>query len=217
MNKLIMQYAERFNGISTRERFLIMMTVLIAISFVWWYWFAGPLKSKTSALQQRNQGLSSELLVLQTSINGIQQRIKEGVHKREQQRLKVLDGELKRVNDLLKQKTLELIEPEEMFELMQTLVFAESNLKLTSLKRKLVKPAFTSDQLQADQPEIYRHVMEVSFEGGYEDVLNYITGLEKIEWKLIWDKITLSSGEYPVIKVAIEISTLSDSQHWVGL
>lgn len=217
MNKLIREYADRFNAISTRERLLILVTVLIVLTFLWWHFFAEPVKSRTISLQQRNEVLSSELLALKTSIDSIQKRIKEGVHKQEQQRLQILSGELQQVNDLLKQKTLELIEPEEMFELMQTLIFAESNLKLTSLKRKLVKPAFTGEKVEEGQPEIYRHVMQVSFEGGYEDVLNYIARLEKIEWKLIWDKITLTTGEYPAIKVTIEISTLSDDQHWVGL
>ena len=104
-----------------------------------------------------------------------------------------------------------------MFELMQELIFSESKLELTGLKRKEVKTVFEAEQADQNHPRIYRHVMQMGFQGRYRDVLNYIVSLENLEWKLLWDKITLTTREYPKIQVDIEISTLSDNQYWVGL
>ena len=101
--------------------------------------------------------------------------------------------------------------------LMQQLLFAESKLKLTELKRKKVSPTFNLEVSEAGQPQIYRHVMQIRFEGRFRNILAYLNRLEGLDWKLMWDRITLKTDEYPVVEADIEISTLSDSKHWVGL
>lgn len=217
MNKQLQLYADKIDALTIRERFIISATIVVLLVFVWWNFYAQPLQLKTSNLLQSNQSIANELQLQNATIQSIQQRIRLGVHKVRQLRLKTLEIELGKVNALLKQKTLELIEPDQMFELMQQLIFTESRLKLTTLKRKELKPAFTGDLKEGNQPGIYRHVMHMRFEGKYVDVLNYITSMEQLEWKLIWDKITLKLTDYPVITVDIEISTLSESQQWVGL
>lgn len=222
MNKRLREYADKINALSIRERFISIVTTVVLLVFIWWNFYAEPLQLEANTLNQRNQTLDSELLVMNAMIQSIQQRIRQGVHKVRQQRLQALEVELDRTNSLLNQKTHELIEPDQMFELMQQLIFSESKLKLTGLKRKQLKPAFADEQKDGDQsennrPRIYRHIMQMRFEGKYRDVLNYIAGMEDLEWKLIWDKITLTIAEYPVIAVDIEISTLSESRQWVGL
>ena len=59
--------------------------------------------------------------------------------------------------------------------------------------------------------------MKISFQGRYQDVVKYIADMEQLDWKLIWDKVTLKTVEYPLIEVEIEVSTLSDVKQWVGL
>lgn len=217
MNSRLKKYAEKIDALSTRERVLMYSCVLVVMVFTWWYYLAQPLGVKTQLMSEQNVRLGEEIQALQVTLDSIDNRIREGVHKASQQQLEVLKQELLRVNTLLQQKTLELIEPEEMFELMQQLLFAESKLKLTELKRKQVTPTFNQQPKEQDQPEIYRHVMQIKFQGSYQKILNYLNRLEKSDWKLLWDRITIRTAEYPVIEADIEISTLSDSKHWVGL
>ncbi len=221
MSNQYQQYAQKFDGLSVRERSLVAITALAIVIYLWWYFYAMQELEKRKELAQQNTALETEIQMLDTTSSQIALRIKEGVNKSKQQQLDLLQSELDRVKAQLQQKTLELIEPDDMFQLMQQMIFSESKLKLTGLKRKLVRPAFEPDpqdeQKDEQQPEIYRHVMLVSFQGGYQNILKYIQSLESLEWKLIWDKISLELDEYPNINVEIEISTLSDSQHWVGL
>lgn len=200
-----------------RERLLVAVSVVAMLFFGWWSFYGSPLLTNTKNMEKQNDLLVQEVNALQVTENAIDQRIKNGVNESRQQQLKTLGHELARVNELLKQQTLELVEPNEMFELMQQLIVADSKLKLTGLKRKQVKPAFNSQESGSNQPDIYRHVMQMRFEGSYQNVLKYLARLEGIEWKLIWDRITLKTADYPLIKVDIEISTLSDNKHWVGL
>lgn len=222
MNKQISQYMEKINALAVRERVLIFSSMTIVIIFLWWNYYAQPLLAKAHQMQQEHVSLVKENGAIQLSVDSIDNRIKQGVHKTGEQRLITLRQELQRVNALLQQKTLELIEPDEMFELMQQLLFADSQLKLTQLKRKHVRPTFNleeekDNQYDEQQPEIYRHVMQIKFEGSYQKIVDYLNRLEEAEWKLIWDRITLKTMDYPLIQADIEISTLSDDRHWVGL
>ncbi len=218
MNSTLISYKEKLHTMSVRERALILVTIIVLIGFIWWNFFAVTLMTKTDNLLDKNALLQQEINTLSITAESINQRINEGVNKAKLDQLALLTEELETVKKILKEMTLELIEPNEMFTLMQQLIFADSNLKLTALKRKQVLPAFSIKEEETEnQPEIYRHVMRMNFEGSYRDILEYIERLEDIEWKLIWDRISLKTEEYPVVKVDIEISTLSGKKHWVGL
>ncbi|MCK5662608.1 MAG: hypothetical protein KAI17_03930 [Thiotrichaceae bacterium] len=217
MNKQLLEIAEKINALSLRERSIIILTVVILLGFVWWNTFALSMLEKTKKLNQQSKNLETEIIAINTTASAIQNRIANGALKEKQQRLAQLKQELKKINELLEAKTQSLIEPDEMFDLMQQLIFSESRLKLLSMKRKQVEAVFSKHMDENPQPVIYRHVMQMSFEGKFEDILKYIKKLELLKWKLIWDRINLKTSEYPIIIVNIEISTLSDTKYWVGL
>ena len=218
MNEQMKAWAEKINQLSLRERALLIVTAIVLLVFLWWSLYAAPLRQQRIELNQLNQNLQTEISTLESTSSALQQRIAQGVPQKQQRKLEQLKRELLSVNQLLKQKTRALIAPDEMFELMQSMIFSESRLKLTSIKRKEVLPLFVADKEDsAQQPEIFRHVMQIGFDGRYKDVVSYIEKLEGLSWKLIWDRIELKSERYPVVHVDIEISTLSDNQSWVGL
>jgi len=217
MNKQIAEYVGKLHGMTLRERALILLSVVALLVFIWWNFYAASLMATTGNINQQNVTLKQEINTLTITADSINKQLNQGINNTKQQQLALLSEELSTVKRILKEMTLELIEPNEMFSLMQQLIFADSNLKLTGLKRKQVNPAFSVSEEAEDQPEIYRHVMQMTFAGTYQDILAYIVRLEDTEWKLIWDKISLKTDKYPVVKVDIEISTLSGEKHWVGL
>lgn len=217
MNKSFVQYAEKINALSLRERLLVFVSFIVLVIFLWWTFYASNMISSIEVKGQQNASLQQDINTLSTTIAAIEKRLQQGVHKAKQQQLYELAEELDQLNQLLSEKSQELIEPNEMFELMQELLYAESKIKLTGLKRKKVMPVF-ADEPESDQESgIYRHVMSMNFQGKFNDILNYIMRLEDIDRELIWDKISLKTDEYPLIAVEIEISTLSQNRNWVGL
>jgi len=208
----------KINALTLRERTLIFVSGSVVMVFLWWFFYAAPLQSKMQALQQQTVAMNNDIHSLNDTTQAIQRRLAQGVHQKSQHKLQQLKTELEQVRQSLQQKTHSLIEPDEMFKLMQQMIFAESKLKLTGIRRKQVQPLFSGEEeSDSTQPEIYRHIMQISFDGRYLDVLKYIKKLEQLDWQLIWDSIELRSGDYPQIHVSIEISTLSDTRSWVGL
>ncbi len=209
--------ALKFNALTLRERCLFVITILVSISVVWWYFYAEPIQIKTKILIEENYGISRDVQTSRNTINDIRNKIADGLNKDKTQKLAQLELALEALEERLRLKTIELIDPDKMFQLMTRLVYRESRLKLLSLKRREVKPAIALSKEQQGEATIYRHVLEVKFSGRFQDILKYMQTLENLDWKLIWDEIEIISDEYPLITVKVVISTLSTREEWVGV
>jgi MSHA biogenesis protein MshJ len=209
--------ANKFNALSIRERILFGLTILAMLALPWWHFFASPTMAQIENLKIYNKRIDDSNSSAQQSVDQIKARLEAGVHKKKKEQLARLKRELIAVEEQLKLKASELVDPEEMFKLMTQLIYKESKLKLLSLKRRAVKPALEPTDGLENGDGIYRHVLEVKFSGKYEDIFAYLTSLESLDWKLIWEEIKISSDEYPVINVKVVISTLSTRKEWVGV
>ncbi|MCZ6487456.1 MAG: hypothetical protein O6703_04690 [Gammaproteobacteria bacterium] len=209
--------AQNFNVLTLRERCLFVITVIVSISVVWWYFYVEPIQTKTQFLIEENNRISRDVQITRNAISDIRNKIAAGVNQDKTQRLAQLELALEAVEERLRLKTIELIDPDKMFQLMTRLVYRESRLKLLSLKRREVKPAIAPSQEKQEEATIYRHVLEVKFSGKFQDILKYMQTLENLDWKLIWDEIEIITDEYPLITVKVVISTLSTRKEWVGV
>ena len=217
MNKRWQDYAKRFNAQSMRERCLIGLTLLVAIGFLWWSYYAAPTLARIDRQQAENERISGEVNSTRAVVADIRRRIAAGVHQEKESQLVSLQRELAAVEERLRVETIELIDPEKMFLLMNQLVYPESRLSLLSLKRREVKPAFELPEDEGQESGIYRHMLEITLSGKYLDILEYVRSLEALDWKLMWDEIELESEAYPVVTVKVVISTLSTRREWVGI
>lgn len=217
MNQVYKANADKFNALSIRERILFGLTILVVLLLSWWHFFAAPMIEQVETLKMGNKQLGNEVNAAQQSVNTIKARLDVGVHKDKEEQLARLKQELMKVEEQLQLKASELVDPEEMFQLMTRLIYKESKLKLLSLKRRGVKPAIEAEEGQDSSEGIYRHVLEVKFSGKFEDIFAYMTSLESLDWKLVWEEIEISSDEYPTVNVKVVISTLSTRREWVGV
>ena len=218
MNDKLKQYAKRFNAYSIRERGLIAISVLVVISYLWWINYATPVTKNVEALHMENQRITRDIESNRATLRDTRQAIAAGVYQEKENQLRKLGEDLAALEEQLQVTTIELIDPEKMFQLMNELIYRESRLKLLSLKRREVKPAIPPiDGEEVDEAGIYRHVLEIEFAGKYLDILRYMQQLEALDWKLLWDEIELESEEYPNVTVKVVISTLSTRKEWVGI
>ena len=218
MNSKLRQYARRFDAQSIRERGLIASSLIVVIGFLWWNSYATPLMQKIEARQTENQRIAQEVQNTQGIVRDIRQAIAQGVHREKETQLARLSKDLAELDDQLRLKTIELIDPEKMFQLMTQLIYRDSGLKLLSLERREVKPAIPQENgAESTDPGIYRHVLEIEFAGKYLDILRYMQTLEALDWKLLWDEIEITSEAFPGATVKVVISTLSTRKEWVGI
>lgn len=219
MNEQLKQYVARFDAQTLRERGLIAFSIIVAMSFVWWVYFAEPSMKRIERLQASNQQMQTENNTTRATISEVRQRLASGVHQEKESQLRRLLEQLASVEDRLRVETVELIDPDKMFQLMNELIYRDSKLRLLGLKRREVRPAIplAEGEEETREPGIYRHVLELEYAGKYLDILQYMRALEALDWKLLWDEIEIVSEEYPGVTVKVVISTLSTQKEWVGI
>jgi len=104
-----------------------------------------------------------------------------------------------------------------MVEVVHDVLSKQHGLKLISIRNlpmtSLVPPA--GENAQATAP--YVHPIELVIEGEYGDVLNYLQALEALPWRFRWKTLDLTTTQYPVNRVRIELSTLSMDKTWLGV
>jgi MSHA biogenesis protein MshJ len=61
------------------------------------------------------------------------------------------------------------------------------------------------------------HPVELVVEGDYLSVLAYLEALERLPWRMHWQRLELKAGVYPVNRVRIVIGALSLSRDWMSV
>jgi len=62
---------------------------------------------------------------------------------------------------------------------------------------------------------IYQHSVEVTLEGSYSDLLEYLAQLEKLSWQMFWGRISVDTEQYPRLRVTLTVQTLSLNKAWL--
>lgn len=120
-----------------------------------------------------------------------------------------------------------LVAPEQMAPLLQTILRANGRLQLVSLTTLPVtavggppadaaKPAAT-EPAPALAGLLYRHGVQVTVQGTYLDMIDYMAALERLPTQLFWGPVQLTVEDYPRAHITLTLYTLSLDSKWLKL
>jgi MSHA biogenesis protein MshJ len=69
----------------------------------------------------------------------------------------------------------------------------------------------------AEAGGIFKHGVEITLQGNYADVLQYMTELESMPWQVFWGKAEYAVETYPKATVTLTLYTLSLDKKWLHL
>ena len=127
-----------------------------------------------------------------------------------------------------------LISPDKMPELLRSLLKKNSALKLIELKtlpaRGLLETESSSIQTTGTESNntevkvsaiqnspVFKHGVEITIEGRYLDLLEYVSDIEKMPWHVLWSKVALNAEHYPDTQLTLTVYTLSLDQTWLTI
>lgn len=199
-----------------------------------------------SPVLTRQKTLSSELSADEAQLQGLQQQLTAYAQQSvidpdaaNKQRISTLQSHLKVLETQLSSLQTTLISPEKMPELLHSLLKKNAKLKLIELKTlpsqgllesstddKSVATATSSAQTTTLSPvnkiknqdsPAFKHGVELTVEGRYLDLLEYVAELEKMPWHVLWSKATLNAEHYPNCQLTLTVYTLSLDQTWLSI
>ncbi len=216
---------ERVDRLSLRERGLIFGGGVALIYIAWQALLMDPVAVRARGAEQRlvevrRRGqLADEAGIAAAQDPAI---AAAGRNRALAARLHEVDGELATAAQ-------GYVAPERMTELVRGLLASQQGLRLVSLRNLTVEslsrpagvavePAAGADagQAAADRGP-FLHPVEIVVEGDYASVVGYLHELEKLPWRIHWQRLELLAGDYPSNRVRIVIGALSLSRDWMSV
>jgi MSHA biogenesis protein MshJ len=229
-------YADRFaelvrklDGLSLRERALVFAAGLIVLCVAFQSLLMSPLTERARVAERRLGDARQHALVLaQSSEASTSDPIMAGVV-----RNRALKSRLTQLDSALNTAAQGYISPGKMTEMLQGILAQQRGLNLVSLSNLPVqslaqtgtdKAAGAKQGASADadgpsdhDPGPFLHPMEIVVEGDYASLVTYLRGLEGLPWRISWQRLELTAGEYPLNRVRIVIGALSLSRDWIDV
>lgn len=231
MMEKLKKLATKIDARSERERvfiFAIFVTtfMLIALNLIW-----SPIQKKMKLAEQKDQ---QNVTLTQTSqieldslkagkFADIDYEVKHQISEQKKQ-LQILRTELAKFEE-------RLVPAEKMNELLEQVLSRNKNLRLISLKSlpvenvlRVIEPVAeasasipVANTSNANEIGLFKHEVELVFEGNYLDMLSYLKSLEAMQQRLYWGKIYLRVVEYPQSRLSLRVFTISQEKKWLDL
>lgn len=214
--------AAKFNAMSLRERVLVVAATAAAVIMTWTIAIQDPIQAKERALNLEQSSIQDSLLAasLETDGSSIEHPATVALTKETE-----LKARLAEINAKLESESAGLIPPERMVEVIHDVLTRQRGVKLISLHNKAVttlaqrteRDSANQDIASPESSGPYMHPVEIVVEGKYLDILSYLRALEELPWHFYWKDLELTSIEYPLNRVRIELGTLSMDKEWIGV
>ncbi len=213
INEELAPILAKISGLTARERLLVVITFLTAISMLWLSLFITPLSIRADQSRAELTALNDRILATNASL---QDQILQlaGESGRDRARIAVLQKRIEEVNTTLGDYLVELIDPAEMAEVLEGVLREQSNISIVSISNTTPELISASDAENATV--LYRHGLQIEVEGTYAACLQYLEAIETLPWRLYWQVLDLEVIEYPRNRIRIEVSTLSLNEEWIG-
>jgi MSHA biogenesis protein MshJ len=217
LKKQFLDFANRIDAMSLRERALIFITLLVALYFLAVNVLFGPLNAERDRLQQQVSQKRQETQALELQVQAL---VGTGEHPdaAKRKKLEALQENLKIMDTELVRATSGLVTPREMARLVEQMLLKNRGLQVMKVESLPATPLLNViENVVSPGTMVYKHGMNIEIKGGYLDILRYLKSLESLPWKVFWGKVTLKTEKYPDSRASVLIYTLSTREAWIGL
>jgi MSHA biogenesis protein MshJ len=203
--------------------------------------FLDPLLHQQREMAQKSQQDQQQIAVMQAEIQMRINAQSEDPDKANRLRLEMLRKQSTDIKAELMGMQKGLVSPEKMAALLEDILKRNGKLRLISLKTIPVTPLVETPA--ADAPAVptvpavkapsggpadpqsakaafgtvYKHAVEMTVQGTYLDMVNYLTLLESMPWQIFWGKAQLDAKDYSKATLTLTLFTLSLDQTWLNI
>ena len=229
MNRVKAQWrnlAARFDALAIRERALILF-VVVAGAFLYDALVTQPLEARKKRLTQQIAESRQNIKVAEITLTSQEAVVDPNTVKRTYR--DALRKQLAEIDQHMQGLQRGLVPPEKMAKLLEEMLTRSRGLQLVSLRTLPVqrfetpgaapaaKPAEKGGKPATKDPEraVYQHSVELTLQGSYPDLLEYLGQLEKLSWQMFWGRISVDTERYPRLRVTLTVQTLSLNKAWL--
>jgi len=211
--------SERLDALSLRERGLIFAGCVTLVFVAAQTLFMGPIAIRAHNADKRLGTARQNLAAIEGA--GSQPATDPGVLAAARNaalaaRLKILDSEMRAA-------ALGYVAPDKVVDMLREILAHQQGLQLVSLSSLPVESLSREARGASEAGPVgddlgpFLHPVEMVVDGSYSSVVQYLRALEAMPWRVHWQQLELTAGDYPVNRVRIVIGALSLSRDWMNL
>ena len=219
--------AARFAALRPRERVLVMLGAVVGSALVYDAVVFQPLEARKTTLERQIAEARQKLKVAEALM-----QTKEPVgdsHAVKRSYRDALRVRLDEVKQSMTNLQEGMVPPERMARLLEDMLSRTGGLQILSLRalppipyepRGAAPPPPTGAKGAKPAPKdpgrvIFQHGFELTLQGSYRDLHDYLAGLERLPWQMFWNRISVQTEQYPRLRVTITVQTLSLTKAWL--
>jgi MSHA biogenesis protein MshJ len=222
-------FSARFDALATRERVLVLVATIIGFAFIYDALATRPLEARMKRLTLQVAESRQNVKATDAAMKARDAIVDPDAVKRSYR--DALRKQLAEIDESMQGLQRGLVPPEKMAKLLEEMLARSGGLQLVALRTlpvqrfetpgaapakpgdKGAKPAPTAGR----EPEraVYQHSVEITLQGSYPDLLEYLAQLEKLSWQMFWGRISVNTEQYPRLRVTLIVQTLSLNKAWL--
>lgn len=243
MNEQIEQQLDRFNNLSLRERGIIAGAILLGGLMLTNLLLIDPQMTRKATQTKRITQTKNEMAAVEAQLAEMQAKVKDpdasnrAALQEIRKNMAAVDLRLHNIQD-------SLVPPDKMQSFLENLLSRNSRLELMALRTQAAAPLIThaaeaaaakkAENKNKDAPPpakpdptkevssgpgagIYKHAIEIRIAGSYSDLTKYLTELENMPQRILWERAELSVDKFPRNILTVTVYTLSLDKQWLIL
>jgi MSHA biogenesis protein MshJ len=219
--------AARFDALTLRERVLVLAGLVVGMALLFDYLALQPLGARKLRLERQIAEARNSMKVAEAVLAG-QVPLTDPDDVRRSYR-NALRQQLADLDKNMQELQSGLVPPERMARLLEEMLARSRGLQLLSLRTLPVQryetPAVAPNGKAPNKaakpapkdPErtVFQHSFEITLQGSYIELHDYLTQLEKLPWQMFWGRINVSTEQYPRLRATLTVQTLSLNKAWL--
>ncbi len=225
MKQLLQQYADSIDAMALRERVMFFGAVALVLVTLLQVFLLNPVLSRRNQLSAQIAQQEAETSAIQAQIQALVRPNVPDQDALNRDKINSLRGQIAQFDRQLEEQQKQFVSPEKMAALLENMIAKNPKLQLLSLRNlpgtglstgAAVLTGGAPGRAQAAAArEVFRHTVEISVEGSYFDLLDYIAALERMPQRVFWEGFDLSVAQYPKSVLKLTIYTLSPEKSWL--
>lgn len=211
MSPLLFRVKGAFEALSSREQWMIAIAGWIAILGLGVTVFIEPLGNALAQLDAQIMQSEHTTQDLQTLNRLKQEKLQSSPNAELEAELEKLNQTLSSLDNEIARKVDGLVSAAQMSALMESVLRQSDRLTLISMRSLLPQKLIDTDDVG-----YYVHPIEITLQGRYFDIVDYLSALEALPVKYYWRNVDYRVTDYPIAEVTIGVYTLGESQVFIG-
>lgn len=221
MKALWERLAAKVDALSLRERALVFAAAT-ALAFAIVFFIAiDPAQRRQNTLLAQMKGQNEEIATLAKA--GAARPSDPDVANRA--RIEGLRKEIRATEEALRDMQRDLVPAERMNAVLQDMVARDNQLALVSLRTLPTEPLVQADMppretkagdpQKTEPPHVFKHGVEITVQGSYTGLHDYLARLERSPARMYWWRARLSTDEDARLTLTVIVFTLSLDRAWL--